>query len=171
MTPLFRCLTQRQKKSASQDRKKYKRYIALKFYYLLYIFSWVFAGERSMKSRVFHFFFHHQLMMFTSIMALLLKLRISFLFFLELYPQSGDEYIRSQVVDVIEKRESKRRYNKKGFNTRAKNHCQRFKLAISPYLRRQFGYVTLFLSTPGTFAFDEMRIDNFRFLNFNLARN
>lgn len=105
MTPLFQCLTQRQKKVGfPRQKKKYKRYIALKFYYLLYIFSWVFAGERSMKSRVFHFFFHHQLMMFTSIMALLLKLRISFLFFLGLYPQSGDEYIYVRMLLMLLKK-------------------------------------------------------------------
>lgn len=57
-----------------------------------------------MKSRVFHFFFHHQLMMFTSIMALLLKLRISFLFFLELYPQSGDEYIYFRMLLMLLKK-------------------------------------------------------------------
>lgn len=123
-----------------------------------------------MKSRGFHFFFHHQLMMFTSIMALLLKLRISFLFFLELYPRSGDEYIYVRMLlMLLKKGKGERRYNKKGFNTRAKNHCQRFKLAISPYLWWQFGYVTLFLSTPGTFAFDEMRIDNFRCLAFQFG--
>lgn len=60
--------------------------------------------EKSMKSRVFHFFFHHQLMMFTSIMALLLKLRISFLFFLELYPRSGDEYIYVRMLLMLLKK-------------------------------------------------------------------